>query len=131
MKFDDEVDTLKRALAEERGGALARASRIERLRELLGVLEQRIASRRVAFRLETEEETDEEPNIVLVHVATSDELGFIFVDESGFSFESEDDEYFPDIEPAAEAADFAGLVYDALKTGLPAYELDVEADAEG
>lgn len=130
MNFDDEVDALKGALAEKRGGAQARSSRVARLRDLMRVMESRIASRRVAFRLEADEDGDDEPGIVIQHVATEDELGVIVVDESGYTFESEDDDYFPDLEPAADAEDFAGLVYDLLKTGLPAYELDVASTEE-
>ncbi len=129
MGFDDEVDALKSTLAEERGGATARASRVARLKDLLKALEGQITSRRIVFRLETDDEEDE-PGIYILYAPTGDELGVILADDAGFSFESEEDDYFPDLEPAADVNDFAGLVYDLLKTGLAAYELDVAGDGK-
>jgi hypothetical protein len=127
VNFDDEVDALKRSLLAERGVDPEREAHVTALAGLLARLEAQISSKRLEFRLDAEE-PDEEPSILVLHAETGEELGAVFVEAAGFSFESEDDDYFPDLAAEADPAAFVRHLYDALKVGLPAYELDIETD---
>ncbi len=127
MSFDDDVDALKASLAEERGGA-ERARKCAALKAVCDVIVSRMATRRVEFELDADLEGDDEPAILLVHVATGEELGAVFADDDGVSFESEDDDYFPDIPAMSDHRAFAEALSRAFKVGLPVYELDVESD---
>lgn len=125
MSFDDEVDAMKSALAEERAVA-GRESQVAALKAVHAALKTAIASRRLEFSLEDLDGTDDEPSILVRHMGSGDELGSVFVDENGFSFESEDDDYFGDVAAQPDAQTFAKSLYDALKAGLPTYEFDLE-----
>ncbi|MCG8441214.1 MAG: hypothetical protein MI723_05320 [Caulobacterales bacterium] len=127
MSFDDEIDALKQSIEEDRGDA-HRAS-VAALEELSAKLMALIMSRRVEFLLDDADEEDE-PSLVVAHAATGEELGAVLHDAGGFSFESDDDDYFPDIDQTADGEAFAQQLYEILKTGLPVFELDVEADEE-
>ncbi|MGD2131208.1 MAG: hypothetical protein PVI23_00335 [Maricaulaceae bacterium] len=125
MSFDDEVERLKRELADERGDDREMAERLEALDRMRGQLEARIASRRVEFHLEDGQGADDEPSIRVLYAANSDELGAIFFENGEYAFESEDEDYFADVPETKDPERFAGLLYECLKVGLPAYELDM------
>lgn len=125
MSFDDDVDALKRTLEAERSG-VARRERAAALTALRDTLEANIASRRLAFRVETDEAVEDEPSILILHTASDEELGAVFMDDEGYSFESEDDDYFPDIAAVEDVAAFTAKLTDTLRAGLPLFELDVE-----
>jgi hypothetical protein len=125
VSFDDEVEKLKKELATEREGDPARAHRVAALERMRELLEKRIATKRVEFHLENDPEADDEPCIRVLYAATSDDLGAVFVEDGGFTFESDDDDYFADVPETADPDAFAGLLYESLKLGLPAYELDL------
>lgn len=129
MSFDDDVERLKRELAEERGGDPTRPQRVAALESLRQVLEARIASNRIELRVDDGADTDDEPSLVVMHANTGDELGAIFFDAGEFMFESDDDDYFADVPETSDAEQFGRLMYESLKVGLPAYELDI-ADEE-
>lgn len=125
MSFDDEVDAIKTTLAEERVGA-GRERHVAALKTAHAALKAAIDSRRLEFTLEDIEDTDDEPSILVRHLGSGDELGSVFVDDNGFTFESEDDDYFGDVPAHADAKAFAKSLYDVLKAGLPTYEFDLE-----
>ena len=78
----------------------------------------------------TMSDTDDEPSIVVLHSDSGEELGAIYFDEDGFSFESEDDDYFSDVDADTDEASFIEQLYQALKAGLPLFELDLEHEDE-
>lgn len=129
MSFDEEVDALKTALVEEQTGG-ARRTRIDTLTDAKTKLEGEIASRRLEFALDDSGDTDDEPSLVVRHAATGDELGSVFADEDGLSFEAEEDDYFADLDTVSEVSAFVAKLYDVLKNGMAAYELDVEPAAK-
>jgi hypothetical protein len=49
----------------------------------------------------------------------------VFFEAGEYVFESEDDDYFADVPETADPERFARLLYESLKLGLPAYELDL------
>lgn len=130
MSFDDEIDHEKKKLEEERSGDMSRAKRAARLDTLRERIDRKVASKRLEFMLEDGEETDDEPSIVVVHADSGEELGAVFLDEDGFSFESEDDDYFADVDADTDAASFTEQLYQALKAGLPLFELDLDEDED-
>ena len=124
MSFDQDVDALKTNLA--KGGDDERAGRYRALKSLLDCLTARIDSRRIDFALDELDGADDEPGLTIVHAETGDDLGAIYVEDGQFSFETEDDEYFPNIGPEGDAAGFVETLYEALKTGLATFEFDLE-----
>lgn len=128
MNFDDEVDALKQQLEDERGGGSERRERVAALKALRDALVSGISSRRLEFHLEDDPATEDGPSLLVVHTDSGDELGAVFSDDDGFSFESEQDDYFANVPSEDDAGAFARRLYDSLKTGLPAYELDVSED---
>lgn len=130
MSFDDDVERIKRELAEEREGDPTRPQRVAALERMRERLEARIASKRVDFRVDDGADTDDEPALVVAHAGTGDELGAVFFEADVFMFESDDDDYFADVPETADPQRFADLMYESLKVGLPAYELDIADEEE-
>jgi hypothetical protein len=124
MSFDDEVEQLKGELQGERVADSARSQRAAALDRMRELLEKKIASRRVEFLLEDQSD-DEEPSLLVLYAETSDDLGVVFFDDGQYAFESDDDDYFADVPETSDPERFAHLLYESLKLGLPAYELDL------
>ena len=118
--FDDEVDAarkrLEASLTEESG-----VDDLAALQALAPILEQKIRSRRLAFALSDDD--DEETSIVVLHVPSDEELGFIFAEEGEYVFESNLDAYFDDfVDDDAER--FVARLYENLRADLPKYEVE-------
>jgi hypothetical protein len=129
VSFDDEVERLKKELQSERVGDPKRAERVAALERMRDLLERGIASRRIEFLLEDDEDADDEPSLLVLYAATSDDLGAVLFEDGAYTFESDDDDYFADVPETADPRRFAELLYESLKLGLPAYELDMGEDA--
>lgn len=117
--FDAEVDSarkrLEAALSEETG-----FDDLTALQALAPILEKKISSRRLSFALG---EDDDETSIVIVHVDTDDELGFIFAEDGEYVFESNLDAYFDDfVDDDPER--FVERLYETLRADLPKYEVE-------
>ncbi len=118
--FDDEVDAarnrLEASLNEESG-----FDDLAALQALAPILEAKIQSRRLAFALSDDD--DEETSIVVLHVPSDEELGFIFAEEGEYWFESNLDAYFDDfVDDDAER--FVERLYENLRADLPKYEVE-------
>jgi hypothetical protein len=118
--FDDEVDAartrLEASLTEESG-----FDDLAALQALAPILEAKIRSRRLRFALS--EDDDEETSIVVLHVPSDEELGFIFAEEGEYVFESNLDAYFDDfVDDDAER--FVERLYENLRADLPKYEVE-------
>jgi hypothetical protein len=118
--FDAEVDAarkrLEAAMNEETG-----FDDLAALQALAPILEAKISSRRLTFTLG--EEDDEETQIVVVHVQTDEELGFIFAEDGEYVFESNLDAYFDDfVDDDPER--FVERLYETLRADLPKYEVE-------
>ena len=117
--FDAEVDSarkrLEAALSEETG-----FDDLAALQELAPLLEEKIASRRLAFSLGEEED---ETQISIIHVQTDEELGFIFAEDGEYVFESNLEAYFDDfVDDDPER--FVERLYETLRADLPKYEVE-------
>ncbi len=118
-EFDAEVDSarkrLEAALTENEG-----FDDIAALQKVAPLLEKRIASRRLAFTLGDD---DEEAQIVVIHVLTDEELGFIFAEDGEYVFESNHADYFDDfVDDDPER--FVERLYETLRADLPKYEVE-------
>jgi len=118
--FDAEVDSarkrLEAALSEETG-----FDDLAALQALAPILADKISSRRLAFTLGDEE--DEETQIVVLHVQTDEELGFIFAEDGEYVFESNLEAYFDDfVDDDPER--FVERLYETLRADLPKYEVE-------
>ncbi|MEZ5956313.1 MAG: hypothetical protein R3C27_03765 [Hyphomonadaceae bacterium] len=118
--FDAEVDSarkrLEAALNEETG-----FDDLAALQALAPILEEKIASRRLAFTLG--EEDDDETQIIVLHVQTDEELGFIFAEDGEYVFESNLEAYFDDfVDDDPER--FVERLYETLRADLPKYEVE-------
>ncbi len=118
--FDDEVDgarkRLEAALTEETG-----FDDLAALQTLAPILEEKISSRRLSFALADEE--DDETQIAIIHVATDEELGFIFAEDGEYVFESNLEAYFDDfVDDDPER--FVERLYETLRADLPKYEVE-------
>lgn len=118
--FDAEVDAarkrLEASLTEESG-----FDELAALQALAPILELKIQSRRLAFALSDDD--DEETSIVVLHVPSDEELGFIFAEEGEYVFESNLDAYFDDfVDDDAER--FVERLYENLRADLPKYEVE-------
>jgi hypothetical protein len=129
VSFDDEVERMKRELATERVGDPVRAERVATLERMRELLERRIASKRVEFLLEDDDDADDEPSLLVLYATTSDDLGAVYFENGVYTFQSDDDDYFADVPETSDPERFARLLYESLKLGLPAYELDLGEDA--
>ena len=125
MSFDEEVEKLKQELASERAPDPARGERAAMLDRMRGLLEQRIASKRVEFRFDDGGGVDDEPSVLVLYAASGDEFGAVFYEDGLYTFESDDDDYFADVPETDNPREFVDLLYESLKIGLPAYELDM------
>jgi len=118
--FDAEVDgarkRLEAALSEDTG-----FDDLAALQALAPILEQKIRSRRLAFTLGDEE--DDETQIIVLHVPTDEELGFIFAEDGEYVFESNLEAYFDDFVDD-EPARFVERLYETLRADLPKYEVE-------
>ncbi|GAM99901.1 hypothetical protein U91I_03556 [alpha proteobacterium U9-1i] len=118
--FDAEVDAargrLEAALSEETG-----FDDLAALQALAPILQEKIASRRLAFALSDDE--DDETQIAVIHVQTDEELGFIFAEDGEYVFESNLDAYFDDfVDDDPER--FVERLYETLRADLPKYEVE-------
>ena len=118
--FDAEVDSarkrLEAALNEETG-----FDDLAALQALAPILAEKISSRRLAFTLGDED--DEETQIVVLHVQTDEELGFIFAEDGEYVFESNLEAYFDDfVDDDPER--FVERLYETLRADLPKYEVE-------
>jgi hypothetical protein len=118
--FDAEVDSararLEAALNEETG-----FDDLAALQALAPILEEKISSRRLAFTLGDED--DDETQIVVLHVQTDEELGFIFAEDGEYVFESNLEAYFDDFVDD-DPARFVERLYETLRADLPKYEVE-------
>src|SRR5690606_30320121 len=117
--FDAEVDSARKrreaALSEETG-----FDDLAALQELAPLLDEKIASRRLAFSLGEEED---ETQISIIHVQTDEELGFIFAEDGEYVFESNLEAYFDDfVDDDPER--FVERLYETLRADLPKYEVE-------
>lgn len=118
--FDAEVDNarkrLEAALSEETG-----FDDLAALQALAPILEDKIRSRRLAFTLGDED--DDETQIIVLHVPTDEELGFIFAEDGEYVFESNLEAYFDDfVDDDPER--FVERLYETLRADLPKYEVE-------
>lgn len=118
--FDAEVDSarkrLEAALNEETG-----FDDLAALQALAPILAEKISSRRLAFTLGDED--DDETQIVVLHVQTDEELGFIFAEDGEYVFESNLEAYFDDfVDDDPER--FVERLYETLRADLPKYEVE-------
>ncbi|MEQ1491836.1 MAG: hypothetical protein ABL932_14935 [Terricaulis sp.] len=118
--FDAEVDSarkrLEASLDEETG-----FDDLAALQALAPILSEKISSRRLAFTLG--EEDDEETQIIVLHVQTDEELGFIFAEDGEYVFESNLEAYFDDfVDDDPER--FVERLYETLRADLPKYEVE-------
>lgn len=118
--FDAEVDSartrLEASLNEDTG-----FDDLAALQALAPLLAEKISSRRLAFTLGDED--DDETQIVVLHVQTDEELGFIFAEDGEYVFESNLDAYFDDfVDDDPER--FVERLYETLRADLPKYEVE-------
>jgi hypothetical protein len=118
--FDAEVDSarkrLEAALSEETG-----FDDLAALQALAPILAEKISSRRLDFTLGDDD--DEETQIVVLHVQTDEELGFIFAEDGEYVFESNLEAYFDDfVDDDPER--FVERLYETLRADLPKYEVE-------
>jgi hypothetical protein len=118
--FDAEVDSarkrLEAAMNEDTG-----FDDLAALQALAPILEEKISSRRLAFTLGDED--DEETQIIVLHVQTDEELGFIFAEDGEYVFESNLEAYFDDfVDDDPER--FVERLYETLRADLPKYEVE-------
>ena len=125
MGFDDEVDAARRKLesalrVDEEPAFNDRAA----LAALLPKLKAKINSRRLAFAVVEEEDAT---FIQVLHLETSDPLGFISAEDGEYVFESELEDYFDDfVDDDAES--FVLRLYETLRADLAKYEVESGGD---
>lgn len=118
--FDAEVDDARKRLE----ASLTEASGFDdlaALQALAPILEKQIQSRRLAFAIS--EDDDEETSIVVLHVPSDEELGFIFAEEGEYVFESNLDAYFDDFVDD-DPQRFVERLYENLRADLAKYEVE-------
>ncbi|PZO48007.1 MAG: hypothetical protein DCF16_16960 [Alphaproteobacteria bacterium] len=118
--FDAQVDSarkrLEAALSEETG-----FDDLAALQALAPILAEKISSRRLAFTLGDDD--DDETQIIVLHVPTDEELGFIFAEDGEYVFESNLEAYFDDfVDDDPER--FVERLYETLRADLPKYEVE-------
>lgn len=119
--FDDEVDEARKRLENARAEAETSGfDELAALQELLPLLSEKIASRRLSFDMSDDEE---DSAIEVIHVKSEDVLGFIYADEGEFVFESNQDGYFDDFVDE-NAASFVTRLYETLRADLPKFEVE-------
>ena len=118
--FDAEVDAARKRLESSLNQEDA-FDDLAALQALAPILAEKISSRRLAFTLG--EEDDEETQIVVLHVQTDEELGFIFAEDGEYVFESNLEAYFDDfVDDDPER--FVERLYETLRADLPKYEVE-------
>jgi hypothetical protein len=121
--FDDEVDEARKRLESARSEAETSGfDELAALQELLPLLAEKIASRRLSFDMSDDEE---DIAIEVIHAGSDDVLGFIYADEGEFVFESNQDGYFDDFVDES-AASFVTRLYETLRADLPKFEVEAE-----
>ncbi len=121
--FDSEVDAARKRLEASLTEDEA-FDDLAALQALAPILERQIRSRRLAFTLGDDD--DEETHIVVLHVESDEELGFIFAEDGEYVFESNLDAYFDDfVDDNAER--FVERLYETLRADLPKYEVESKA----
>ena len=121
--FDDEVDEARKRLESARSEAETTGfDELAALQELLPLLSEKIASRRLSFDMSDDEE---DSAIEVIHVKSEEVLGFIYADEGEFVFESNQDGYFDDFVDE-NAASFVTRLYETLRADLPKFEVEAE-----
>jgi hypothetical protein len=120
--FDAEVDAarqrLEAAITEDEA-----FDDLAALQTLAPLLEQKIASRRLAFAVS--DDAEDETQIAVIHVQTDEELGFIFAEDGEYVFESNLEAYFDDfVDDDAER--FVERLYETLRADLPKYEVETK-----
>lgn len=119
--FDDEVDDARKRLeAAREGGGESGFDEIAALQELLPKIAEKIASRRLAFEMNDDEE---EAAIEVMHTASEEVIGFIYADEGEFVFESNQDGYFDDFVDE-DVNSFVTRLYETLRADLPKFEVE-------
>jgi hypothetical protein len=122
MSFDEEVDAARRkleaALVEDRDNAIF--DELAALEELIPILKDRIQTRRLEFALG---EDEGESVIEIVHASTEEALGFVYVQDQEYIFESNLDAYFDDFVDE-DAQSFVQRLYETLRADLPKYEVE-------
>lgn len=119
--FDDEVDDARKRLESARAdGDSSGFDELAALQELLPLLSEKIASRRLTFDMSDDEE---DISIEIVHAQSEEVLGFIYADEGEFVFESNQDGYFDDFVDES-AASFVSRLYETLRADLPKFEVE-------
>ncbi len=118
--FDAEVDSARKRLEasmdEETG-----FDDLAALQALAPILSEKISSRRLTFTLGDDD--DEETQIIVLHVQTDEELGFIFAEDGEYVFESNLEAYFDDfVDDDPER--FVERLYETLRADLPKYEVE-------
>lgn len=118
--FDAEVDDARKRLEASLTEDEA-FDDLAALQALAPILERQIRSRRLAFTLGDDD--DEETHIVVLHVESDEELGFIFAEDGEYVFESNLDAYFDDfVDDNPER--FVERLYETLRADLPKYEVE-------
>jgi hypothetical protein len=119
--FDDEVDDARKRLeaAREDTGKTG-FDEIAALQELIPKIVEKIASRRLAFEMNDDEE---EAAIEVTHTASEEVIGFIYADEGEFVFESNQDGYFDDFVDE-DVDSFVSRLYETLRADLPKFEVE-------
>lgn len=121
--FDAEVDDARKRLEASLTEDEA-FDDLAALQALAPILERQIRSRRLAFTLGDDD--DEETHIVVLHVESDEELGFIFAEGGEYVFESNLDAYFDDfVDDNPER--FVERLYETLRADLPKYEVESKA----
>ena len=93
---------------------------IAALQELIPKIVEKIASRRLAFEMNDDEE---EAAIEVTHTASEEVIGFIYADEGEFVFESNQDGYFDDFVDE-DVDSFVSRLYETLRADLPKFEVE-------
>ena len=118
--FDAEVDSARKRLEDALNDDTG-FDDLAALQALAPILEEKISSRRLAFTLGDED--DEETQIIVLHVQTDEELGFIFAEDGEYVFESNLEAYFDDfVDDDPER--FVERLYETLRADLPKYEVE-------
>lgn len=122
--FDAEVDAAKQRLEQalDAGGGPSEDD-IAALQALAPMLQERIKSRRLAFAVPEDEDDEGQLIIAVIHRDTDDELGFIFVEDGEYVFESNIDGYFDDFVDV-DAESFVSRLYETLRADLAKYEVE-------
>lgn len=123
--FDAEVDDarkrLEASLTQEKDEE--EFDELAALQALAPALERYIRSRRLAFTLSEDDDDDDVTHIVVLHVESDEELGFIFAEDGEYVFESNLDAYFDDfVDDNPER--FVERLYETLRADLPKYEVE-------